>query len=218
MNYNWGWSSLIWATFGYGRLRMNGHDRRKQRIKERIKTSALELFTSYGADRVSMDAIAARANVSKVTIYKYFHSKEYLQREIINHYVDEILAATQKVLDSDLEFTEKLKITLVAQLNSLKVAGSQALFDLLEGDSQSEGNEEGGLKNRIREIMYCFYEQGKKEGYIDESLSFELLYLFSEIFQAGFKAKWMDYKADPVDSETLEQLVHLCFYGMMRRT
>jgi AcrR family transcriptional regulator len=197
---------------------MNGHDRRRQRIKERIITSALELFTSYGADRVSMDAIAASANVSKVTIYKYFHSKENLRQEIINRYVDDILAATQKVLDSDLDFIEKLKITLVAQLNSLKVAGNQALFDLLERDDQSEGNGQGSLKNRIREIMSRFYEQGKKEGYIDESLSFEMLYLFSEIFQAGFKAKWMDYKADPVDAETLEQLVHLCFYGIIRRT
>ncbi len=196
---------------------MNGHDRRRQRIKERIKASALELFTSDGADKVSMDAIAARAKVSKVTIYKYFRSKENLQHEIVNQYIDEILTTTQNLLDSDLDFIEKLKITLVAQLNSLKFAGSRALLDLLEKDERSEGSGQGKLKKRIREIMYQFYEEGKQEGYIDESLSFERLYLFSEIFQAGFKTKWMDYKADPVDSETLEQLVHLCFYGIIRR-
>jgi AcrR family transcriptional regulator len=196
---------------------MNGHDRRRERIKTRIQASALELFTSYGAEKVSMDAIAARANVSKVTIYKYFHSKENLQQEIINRYIDESLAAIQKLMDSDLDFIEKLKITLVAQLNSLKVAGSQALFDMLEKDGQSVADEPGSLNHRIREIMYRLYEEGKKEGYIDEGLSFEMLYLFSEIFQAGFKAKWMDSKADPIDSTTLEQLVHLCFYGIMRR-
>jgi AcrR family transcriptional regulator len=197
---------------------MNGHDRRRERIQERIQKSALELFTSTGADRVSMDAIAARAKVSKVTIYKYFHSKENLRQEITNRYIDESLIGIQKLLDSDLDFTEKLKITLVAQLNTLKVAGSQALFDLLEMDSQSQGNRPDSLQNRIRKIMYRFYEQGKKEGYIDESLSFETLYLFSEIFQAGFKAIWNDYAPNSAEAETLERLVQLCFYGIIRRT
>jgi AcrR family transcriptional regulator len=197
---------------------MNGHDRRRERIQERIQTSALELFISAGADKVSMDAIAARAKVSKVTIYKYFHSKENLRQEIIKRYIDESLAAIQKLLDNDLDFLEKLKITLVAQLNSLKVAGSQALFDLLEVDSQSEGNRQDSLQNRIREIMYRLYEEGKKEGYIDESLSFETLYLFSEIFQAGFKAIWSNYAPNSIDAETLEQLVQLCFYGIIRRS
>ena len=197
---------------------MNGHDRRRKRIKERILTSALELFTSAGADKVNMDTIATRARVSKVTIYKYFFSKENLRQEIIKRYIDESLAAIQELLDSDLNFLEKLKITLVAQLKSLKVAGSQALFDLLEEDSQSEGKGQDSLRNRIREIMYRFYEEGMQEGYIDESLSFETLYLFSEIFQAGFKARWSDYAPNSVDAETLEQLVQLCFYGIIRRS
>ena len=197
---------------------MNGHDRRRERIKERILTSALELFTSAGAEKVSMDTIATRAKVSKVTIYKYFFSKENLRQEIIKRYIDESLAAIQELLDSDLNFLEKLKITLVAQLKSLKVAGSQALFDLLEEDSQSEGKGQDSLRNRIREIMYRFYEEGMQEGYIDESLSFETLYLFSEIFQAGFKARWSDYAPNSVDAETLEQLVQLCFYGIIRRS
>jgi AcrR family transcriptional regulator len=197
---------------------MNGHDRRRERIQERIQKSALELFISTGADQVSMDAIAARAKVSKVTIYKYFHSKENLRQVITNQYIDESLTGIQKLLDSDVDFTEKLKITLVAQLNSLKVAGSQALFDLLEMDSQSQGNQPDSLRNRIRNIMYRFYEQGKNEGYIDENLSFETLYLFSEIFQAGFKAIWNDYAPNSAEAETLEQLVQLCFYGIIRRT
>jgi AcrR family transcriptional regulator len=198
-------------------MRMNGHERRRQRIIGRIKKSALELFTTSGADKVSMDAIAARAHVSKVTIYKYFHSKQELRRQVVNLYIDDALSDVEKLLGSDLDFLEKLKITLLAQLNSLKVAGSQALFDLLEEDGQVEGNLPGSLNDRIREIMFRFYQEGKEAGYIEPGLSFDLLYLFSEIFQAGFKAKSMDYKADPIDSETLEQLVHLCFYGIIRR-
>jgi hypothetical protein len=150
-------------------------------------------------------------------------AKNILQRLVIEidrdkGYVEENLAAIEELLlKSDLNFTDKLKITLVAQMNSLSVAGSNFLFDLLEKDDAVKNNGQAGLKKRIRDIMYQFYEQGQKEGYIEKNLSFDLLYLFSEIFQAGFKSKWNDYKADSVDAETLEQLVQLCFYGIIRR-
>jgi AcrR family transcriptional regulator len=196
---------------------MNGHDRRRQRIMERIKKTALELFTTYGADKVCMDEIAARADVSKVTIYKYFNSKEELHRQVIDLYVDEILAATEKVLDSDLDFMEKLKFTLVAKLNSPKIADNQALFDLLEKYGRDGRGGQASLKNRIKEIMFKFYEQGKKQGYIEEGQSFELLYLYSEIFEAGFKAKSIDLKAILDDPEAFDRLLHLYYFGVFRR-
>jgi AcrR family transcriptional regulator len=196
---------------------MNGHDRRRQRIIDRIKKSALELFTSYGADKVSMDEIAARAAVSKVTIYKYFHKKEELYREVVDLYVDEILAATEKVLDSDLDFTEKLKFTLVAKVNSPKVADSQALFELSDKFGQTAEGGQGSLNHRIRDLMYRFYEQGKKEGYIEQDVPFDLLYLYTQIFDAGFKAKSIDLEPIRADPQAFDQLLHLYYFGVFRR-
>lgn len=193
---------------------MDGHERRRLQIMDRIKKSALELFTSYGADKVSMDEIAARARVSKVTIYKYFHSKEELRKEIISLYVDNILAATERVLDSDLDFLEKLNITLVSNLNAPQVAEGDALFSLLEVDGQ-EG--EGSLQGKLREIMYRFYEEGKQEGYIDENLPFDLLYLYQQIFQAGFKTKLEELQPILADPETLEKFLHLYFFGFIHK-
>ncbi len=66
--------------------------------------------------------------------------------------------------------------------------------------------------------MFRVYEEGKREGYIEESLSFELLNIYSEIFQAGFKAKLVDLEAVLNDPETYEQLLHLFFFGIMRRS
>lgn len=193
---------------------MDGHERRRQQIIDRIKKSALELFTSYGADKVSMDEIAVKARVSKVTIYKYFHSKEELRKDIISLYVDDILAATEKVLDSDLDFLEKLNITLVANLNAPQVAEGGALFDFLETDSQAG---EKGLQEKLREIMYRFYEEGRQEGYIDENLPFDLLYLYQQIFQAGFKAKLEDLQPILADPMTLEKFLHLYFFGFIHK-
>ena len=154
--------------------------------------------------------IAAKADVSKVTIYKYFHSKEALQREVIKRYIDEIMAATEKALDSQIDIIEKLKIIMLAEANAPQLADSQALGEILETDAQS-------LENQIRGLMYKIYEQGKREGYIAKNLSFELLDMYAEIIRAGFKAKLMDLEPILNDSAAFEQLLNLFFFGFIQQ-
>jgi AcrR family transcriptional regulator len=197
---------------------MNGHDRRRQRISARIKQTALELFLHCGAEQVSMDEIALRAGVSKVTIYKYFHNKEALYGEVIALYVEETLAATEKMLESDLSFIDKLKFTLLAKLNSPKIADNSILFAALDRDEPSGPNGQESLKQRIKRIMFNFYEQGKKEGYIEEGQSFEMLYLYSEIVEAGFKAKSIDLEPILANPAAFDDLLQLYYFGVFRKT
>ncbi|MDR3574995.1 MAG: TetR/AcrR family transcriptional regulator [Anaerolineaceae bacterium] len=196
---------------------MNGYEKRRQRIIHQIKKIALDLFMTDGADKVRMDEIAAKARVSKVTIYKYFHSKEELQRAVMDMYIDEILEATEKVLDSDLDFFEKLKFTLVAKLNSRKMADSQPFFELLEKYGQNGEGNQSDLNSRIKDIMFRFYEQGKKEGYIEEGIPFDLLFLYSEIFEAGFKAKSFELQPILADPQAFDQLLHTYYFGAFKR-
>jgi TetR/AcrR family transcriptional regulator, mexJK operon transcriptional repressor len=61
--------------------------------RDTIQAAAQQLFLRSGLRRTSMDAIAAEANVSKQTIYRYFQSKEQLFVEVLNHLVAEGLQA-----------------------------------------------------------------------------------------------------------------------------
>ncbi len=51
-------------------------ERKKEQTKQNLKRVALELFAAEGFDAVSTDDIAAAADVSKTTFYRYFDSKE----------------------------------------------------------------------------------------------------------------------------------------------
>jgi AcrR family transcriptional regulator len=51
---------------------------RSAKAQEAILTAAAELLLEHGLDAVSMDAVAARAGVSKATIYRWWPTKETL--------------------------------------------------------------------------------------------------------------------------------------------
>jgi AcrR family transcriptional regulator len=53
-------------------------ERKKEATLERLREVALRLFVASGFDAVSVDDIAAVAEVSKTTFYRYFPSKEDL--------------------------------------------------------------------------------------------------------------------------------------------
>nr|WP_203631322.1 TetR family transcriptional regulator [Streptomyces halstedii] len=51
-------------------------ERRKQRTREALLHTALELFTTWGYDRTTVDEIVAVVDVSQRTFFRYFPNKE----------------------------------------------------------------------------------------------------------------------------------------------
>jgi AcrR family transcriptional regulator len=120
----------------------------------------LELYKSQGIEQTSMDEIAERAGVSKVTIYKYFHCKEELSQQVISLYIDQTLEETEKKLAKGGDIIEKLQILKRVQANAPQLMDSQSLSSMLEQD----GSTQLDMKGRIRDLMFRIYEEGKQEG------------------------------------------------------
>ncbi|GAA3466562.1 TetR/AcrR family transcriptional regulator [Nonomuraea roseola] len=64
-----------------------------------VVSGARELFARQGVDSVSMDAVAARAGVSKRTVYDYFGDKNRLFLAILSETSDTLNASIQRALD-----------------------------------------------------------------------------------------------------------------------
>ncbi|HMQ48860.1 MAG TPA: TetR/AcrR family transcriptional regulator [Saprospiraceae bacterium] len=85
----------------------------RQKSKEAIQATALELFAHNGYHSTSISQIAKEAGISKGLMYNYFTSKEALLESIIMEAVemgekimDEVLAADKSPLEMLIELTE----------------------------------------------------------------------------------------------------------------
>ncbi|MBU3735480.1 MAG: TetR/AcrR family transcriptional regulator [Methylobacterium sp.] len=73
-------------------------------MREHILGVAAQLFSSRGINATSVDTIVAEAGIAKVTLYKYFKSKEQLIVEYLRQYDDKLwkrLSEVAKQSDSE---------------------------------------------------------------------------------------------------------------------
>lgn len=197
-------------------------DKRQQRTQskmERIKRIALELFLTHGPDRVSMDEVAAKADVSKVTIYKYFGSKEELYAAVITLFIDETLVATESILNSDMDFLDIFKSLLTMQADAAHLVSFERLFQIWDADNPTARDLNDSLQSRVKALMSQFYEKGKARGYIRDDVSFDTLYLYTEIFRAGMRTTFNGTESPSplADPDALEKLYEVYFYGFINR-
>lgn len=74
-------------------LRPPARQRRKEARPQELIAAALEVFVEKGFAASRAEEVAARAGVSKGTMYLYYPSKEELLKAVIRHYLGAELAA-----------------------------------------------------------------------------------------------------------------------------
>ncbi|MEU6734842.1 TetR/AcrR family transcriptional regulator [Streptomyces physcomitrii] len=67
-----------------------------------ILAAARELFLAEGFDRSSVDAVAARAKVSKRTVYDYFGDKRTLLQAVVDGVGQSLITTVRRTLDDTL--------------------------------------------------------------------------------------------------------------------
>ncbi len=87
-------------------------------MREYILGVASELFSSRGINATSVDTIVAEAGVAKVTLYKYFKSKEQLILAYLRQYDEKLwLKLAERSTRTDARPTEKISELVNAVLD-----------------------------------------------------------------------------------------------------
>lgn len=189
---------------------MDGFERRTSIKKQMILKTSAVLFQKEGIKKVSISRIAKEANVSQVTIYNYFESKEKLLYEALVYIVSQMWEEYRKLIDQPLSYEEKMKRFIFSE--------SQAVHDLHEEFSDYMMDQfkiPGNFIERLYQekalpAMMQLVQQGRDEGFIDSSISDTAIFVYLQMFT--------DYlqKEDAIEQlvPLTEELMKLFFYGI----
>ena len=154
---------------------MNQYQKTTEKKKQAIIQAALRLFKDKGFKETSIKSIAEAAEVSPVSIYNYFGSKDNLVTLCVNDLFEEITQQAEDILKSNLAFNTKLDQAL--ELCQEKM--SQQISDYFEDKTVRDPAFSSLLTKAItakkRDIYRTYINLGKEEGLIARDLSTELI-------------------------------------------
>ncbi|GMX65459.1 TetR/AcrR family transcriptional regulator [Paenibacillus elgii] len=191
---------------------MNGYRLRTEKKKELILKTTFDLIFTYELDKLSIADIARKANVSPVTIYNYFGSRDELIRMTFVHYMETTLEKYEDNLGTEMPFQQKMDLILCDRseiANQLNVnliratAGDPAIRDYLEQFYQ----------NKTLPFFEKLIEQGKKEGYIDLSISMEAAMVYIQLFKEALARPGFLQQASESMLQDLNRLFYFGFIG-----
>lgn len=190
---------------------MDGFERRREQKKKDILQAAMDLFMTYGPEKVSIAEIASKANVSQVTIYNYFGNKHNLIEEMIVYSLRQIWSEYETLFDSDLPFIEKVRKSMFHKIQSATAIHPDAFVQFIKKYNAGVPVLETFMQEKIMPKMMALIEEGKRDGYVDPDLSDEAVLMFIQMFRE-FMQKEEVY---PHLQRMTGDLTKLFFYGLV---
>ena len=154
---------------------MNQYQKTTEKKKQAIIQAALRLFKEKGFKDTSIKSIAEAAEVSPVSIYNYFGSKDNLVALCVNDLFEEITQQAEDILNSDLDFKTKLDHAFALCQEKMSQKISEYFQDKLVKEPTFSTLLAKAITVKKRDIYRAYIELGKEEGLIAEDLSTELI-------------------------------------------
>ncbi len=175
---------------------------------KRILQAAFELFSSRGLKDVTIAEIASKAEVSQVSIYNFFQSKENLVRQALFAYLDENMKESERALAGEVPFPEKLERLFSITEAARDQTTPDFLLSAIASDPLTRRLMEEYYHDRTEPFILRLVEQGKDQGAIRRDLSSDMVRLYIQALQ-GLLAQPGLSRQDRLDID------ELFFYGIL---
>ena len=189
---------------------MNQYQKTTEKKKQAIIQAALQLFKEKGFKDTSIKSIAEAAEVSPVSIYNYFGSKDNLVALCVNDLFEEITQQAEDILNSNLDFKTKLDHAFALCQEKMSQQISDYFQDKMVEDPALSSLLTKAITAKKRDIYRAYIELGKKEGLIAKDLSTELVLNVMDALN-GMGNQLAD--SDNLETE-VEQIHSIFLYGI----
>lgn len=186
---------------------MNGFERRKEQSKENIRRAVGELFSKFGADKVSVNDIARQAGVSQATIYNNFGSKDELVRDYRKTVISLIASRFREILVWKKSYVERIQGLLQSWID---IADQYKIE--IESSKTKQSHDAIGME--IEKLFREFIKEGKEQGDLPPDLSNEAIITYIKFLQQGISNNPGIRDRMHRDSKLSRDLLSLFMYGI----
>ncbi len=106
------------------------HPKKSKKILQ-ILEAARNLFLSHGIKRVTVEEICRKAEVSKMTFYKYFPNKEELFRHVWEGWINEGCEKLDEIDTLDIPLPDKIQMMFEWKSNFLSQINGSLVEDMI---------------------------------------------------------------------------------------
>lgn len=193
---------------------MNGFEQRAAKIKQKIMDTTLSLMQHEALKKIKIADIATQAEVSQVTIYNYFGSKDTLIRESYKNYMLNTLSEFEQYGAEGHSFREIVEYTLFAQHKAQSLMASGLIEELMRKDEELYRFIEGEYQTKAFPLLIKLLEEGKRSGEVSPTLTAPIFLVYLQMFMSGIR-QVMEAMMQSDDTEQFtKELTHLFFYGL----
>jgi AcrR family transcriptional regulator len=122
-----------------------------------IVETAERLFTRHGIKRITVEEICQKADVSKMTFYKYFSNKTELVEHIWNKWIEEGFEKLDEINALDIPFPEKIEMMFKWRTELISKMSTEFIEEVLPI---------GPERGKVRARFLKFIADAQKKGNI----------------------------------------------------
>lgn len=182
--------------------------RKRQRMASHLAVTAFELFEEFGYEVITMERIAAEADVAKATLYSYFPVKEALVAHRLKDEMVEGMAARADQLVTHRSFVSRM--TFLLRESAAWHASRRAYLpyylrylNSITDYAEDDARKETGSKVTL-DIMAAMFRAGQQGGEVVETISPDRLAWSLQYLLYGAVTYWLVHPEADLTREFLQ--------------
>ncbi|MCD6112608.1 MAG: TetR/AcrR family transcriptional regulator [Bacteroidales bacterium] len=177
-----------------------------------IYLTAKKLFWKYGIKKVSIKKICKEAGASKMTFYKFFPNKIELAKNILKDIVDDAIIKSDKIVNSNLLFQEKVIELINLKLQGVKDISIEFITDIYKiEDLQAIMNKSN---QKLLNIFVNFLKDSQEKEMMRQDIKIDFILSLLNQMTLMMEDKQLLAKYDKPEDLILEAMNFL-FYGLL---
>jgi AcrR family transcriptional regulator len=183
---------------------------------EAIVAAARTLFWKHGIRRVTIEEICEKAEVSKMTCYKYFSNKTAIAKYLLEDMFESGVKAYKEIYFSDIPYEEKIKKLIDLKMSNAHEMSQELLDDIYKFQDEELSETIENIKNRLIGIYLDDIRESQKTGEIRSDVKPEfMLYFLNNLTEMLTDQRVVEIYDNP--EQMIVEVMNFFFYGIMPR-